>query len=626
MKTTEQTWNCSDAAAGRLAPYEPKIAGNFELPRHVGKLIAFWDHPKFVDAYEASHMRTDDYVVGLEYKGIYRAYPLWITDNYHIINDTIAGDAVLFSTCERCQSGSAFISQIEGQDVKFSALGMYNASLTMVNRRPANGQTHSLWLHYEGVAINGPLKGRFLKQIPTYHMTWQEWRTLHPQTDVMLAPDDPHHRDARHGHGREEIFSRPGMDPPLAKTITGNFDHRYPENEIVLGINIDDGLRAYPLLEVKHEGGTVNDHLGDLPIVVFNGPRPEQVTMSAFVRSVNDRILTFDCESEGFRDRQTQSLWTVEGRAVSGELKGCRLEPLRWQYVRWHAWVYPHPQTELFLSDRTLPRYPDFPSGLNIDFFSDILKKLADTQSELIFSHTIYNLSLPHEADAGICLFAGSDRLNLYRFNSARAANDYAELQGAWFSMPFDAKIARKRLLAVNEFVVESDPTDQYAEPTQTVHYPDNQTPWSKLVQDSGWIRDGGNQSAVDQQAEGFYTSLVRFLKEKRYDVVEVAFLPHSQQRVGTLSAIAATIEGDRFAIYRCVDESAASAVAEEVTHALQVGSWVFRSIPVLMYADPHYEMGQLPDDQIAWSRLLEKEAFRHHLMTLIDELKHSNE
>lgn len=289
MINAEHPLACGEAAAGRLADYERRIAANFEIPLHIGKLIASWDRPEFVAAAKETHMRNDDYVVGIEYKGHFRAYPLWITDNYHMINDQIDGEPILFSTCERCQSGSAFISKVGGEAAKFSAMGMYNASLTMVNRRPGKGIRRSLWLHYEGVAIDGPEKGSFLDQIPSYHMTWAEWVSAHPQTDVMLATDDPHHRDARHGHGREEYFSRPGMDPPLAKTITGCFDHRYPENEMVLGINVNVGIRAYPLIEIKREGGLLNDELGGQPIVVLAGTHPEQITMSAFSRVGGDR-------------------------------------------------------------------------------------------------------------------------------------------------------------------------------------------------------------------------------------------------------------------------------------------------------------------------------------------------
>lgn len=609
---------CSTISADRLAPYEKRISDNFEIPIHIGKLIAAWDRPKFVGAAQATQMRDDDYVVGLEYQGKFRAYPLWITDNYHMINDKIAGVPILFSTCERCQSGSAFVSKLNGEAVKFSAMGMYNASLTMTNRRRQKTDQPSLWLHYEGVGIDGPRKGEFLEQIPTFHTTWQAWATAHPETDVMLAPDDPHHRDARHGHGREEIFSRPGMDPPLAKTITGCFDHRYPENEMVLGLNIDAGIRAYPLREIKREDSALNDDLGQQPIVVFCGPAPEQVTMSAFSRQFADQVLSFEfCEGQ-FRDRETGSLWNIEGLALAGPLQGQRLQALRWQYVRWHAWVYPHPSTELFQSSRPLPRYPDFPACAQVTALRDVLAKLSRRNADLSFSHVILDLSLPHEAQHGLCVHFGSDPLNLYAFNSAAAARDYVDLQGAWFCWPFDVKIARKRALCMGNFVLESDPVEQYAEPTQTVHYPDNETAWAQLVLEHegtpGWFpaRD------TTKPGEGQFMSLIRFLKQKRFDVVECAFLPHSQQRVGTISAIAATIEADRFAIYRCTDEASAQTVAAEVTHALHVGPWVLRSIPVLMYAEPHYEMGQLPDEEIAWSPLLNSESFKSALQEFV--------
>ncbi|MFC1762573.1 DUF3179 domain-containing (seleno)protein [Planctomycetota bacterium] len=605
---------CGAKAAQRLAPYEAKISGNFEMPMHVGKLIACWDRPQFVSAPDARHMRADDYVVGLVYQGHARAYPLWVTDNYHMINDRIAGDAILFSTCERCQSGSAFISKLNGQEVKFSAMGMYNASLTMVNRKRNKNERHSLWLHYEGVAIDGPEKGHFLEQLPTFHMNWQDWVEAHPDTDVMLAPDDPHHRDARHGHGREEFFSRPGMDPPLAKTITGSFDHRYPENELVIGINIDAGIRAYPLLEIKRKGGVINDQLGDIDLVVLQGPREDQVTLAAYARQVAGRTLSFKRENGLFYDNETGSSWTIEGRSVAGELTGQQLQPLRWQYVRWHAWVYPHPSSELYQSQRALTPFQDFPVCPQTDSLRPVLVGLAQTVESLQLSHIIVDLALPHCATEGLCVFAGQDRLNLYNFTSAADAQDYVELQGALFCMPFDMKHARKRALRLGSFVLESDPTHQYAEPTQTVHYPDNETSWSKLVAPDQELPAWAKALATDPDVKGHFMALIAYLKQKRYDVVECAFLPHSQQRPGTLTAISATIEADRFAIYYCENEQIATRVANEVTHALQAGNWVLRSTPVLMYQDPHYEMGQLPDKKITWSPLLNKERFRNDI------------
>jgi hypothetical protein len=205
-----------------------------------------------------------------------------------------------------------------------------------------------------------------------------------------------------------------------------------------------------------------------------------------------------------------------------------------------------------------------------------------------------------------VCVYTGEDRLNVYRFSSPAAAQDYVELEGAWFCWPFDAKLARRRAHRAGRFVLESDPLETYAEPTQTVRFPDNEIPWSGLVNEAkraaAWA-----EGVQPEPLEGRrFMDLVAHLKASGVDVVEVAYLPASQLRVGVISAVAATIEGDRFAIYRCASEADAEEVEQDVPQAFRVGDWVFRSIPVLMYQDPHYEMGQLSDEKIEWSPLVE--------------------
>lgn len=171
---------------------------------------------------------------------------------------------------------------------------------------------------------------------------------------------------------------------------------------------------------------------------------------------------------------------------------------------------------------------------------------------------------------------------------------------------------------AIAEVVGSHAPGNRWqitAEATQTVRYPDNEIAWSGIILEYTAADSG-------EPAQGYFTTLISNLRQRCYDVVEAALLPRIQQRVGTISCIAATIEADRFAIYRCIDEAAATRVAADVGHAIQEGAWVLRSIPVLMYADPHYEMGQLPDDRIAWSRLLQNETFRSDLKASVEQLR----
>lgn len=612
-----KSWNhtesvqLSSRAAANLEPYQPRISGNFEIPAHVGKLVAQCDKPEFISREDASSMRDDDYVVGLVLNETAVAFPMWVADNYHIINCVIAGVPVVYVTCERCQSGSAFHSIVNGKSVKFSALGMYNASLTMTDRAGFLRRPGSLWLHYEGVCIDGPRKGVFLDSIPTFHTTWHDWVKLHSDSVVMAAPNDKHHRDARHGHGREEYFARPGMDPPLVLTITGNLDRRFPENEIVLGINVDQLLKAYPLKEVKKSGSVVHDNIGDLPIVVLAGPRADQVTMAAYSCVVRDKRLTFMLKDDEFIDEQTCSTWNIEGKAIKGTLEGEQLCSIRSHYVRWHAWFYPHRETELYTHQGGLPTYPKVRPELEVTGFRDLLDCLATLERPIIIDNAVPCLGLPHEASAGLSMRVGSDRMNVYRFGNATAAEDYVEFQGAWFCQPISTKIGRKVSLRIGNFVLESDPENQYADPAQFVRLPDPEIRWSDIVTDLDvrqWVRSELLHVVNDKVPS--FSALIKHLRKSQYDVVEAAFLPHTQLRVGVCNAVAATINGDRFAIYKCLNADSARQVLNDVPHAIRVDRWVFRSIPILMYQDPCYEMGQLPENEIRWSYLLTDDRF----------------
>ncbi len=65
----------------------------------VRKWFTSISHPPSVTAGEAGRiMRDDDYVIGLFYKGLSQATPLWWVDYYHSVNQTIGGEpVVLFS-------------------------------------------------------------------------------------------------------------------------------------------------------------------------------------------------------------------------------------------------------------------------------------------------------------------------------------------------------------------------------------------------------------------------------------------------------------------------------------------------------------------------------------------------
>ena len=49
--------------------------------------------------------------------------------------------------------------------------------------------TGSLWLQKSGAALEGPMRGKFLKELPKSNyeagIRWDEWRARHPNTKVL---------------------------------------------------------------------------------------------------------------------------------------------------------------------------------------------------------------------------------------------------------------------------------------------------------------------------------------------------------------------------------------------------------------------------------------------------------
>jgi hypothetical protein len=580
----------------------------FKLPRRMGEAVAAWDDPEFCAGARAAHMREDDYVVGLVFQGSARAFPLWVIDNYHVINDRVGDQRVVVTSCERCQSGSAFRADVPGRadrEPLFRAVGFLNATLLMKDFR-----TGSYWCHYDGRGLSRRASDVSLPWIPTYHMEWRDWLDLHPDTVVMVPPVDPSHPDARHGHGREEAFARPGMDPAFLPTVVGEYDTTYPENEMVLGV---DGLKpaAYPLQEVRAAGGVVHDRVDGRDIVVFAGPRVDGFTMAAFGARLDQEALRFVRAGGGFRDLQTGSTWSIEGAALSGSLEGARLEPIRSFAVRWHAWIYQRRHSRLF-RHAGAPRRLGDASPEDLSGFGPFLGELERCGYPVEIEGPMVSQLRPRRSVASVTVRVGGDRLNLHRFASASAAADFDSLDGAWSGLPLRPRSREGRTRRLGCIVVESDPERRYVDPANVVPRPDGSIGWSRLltdpVLDRAASRDAGAGVAGTAGGPGFL-QVIRGFRLSGFDVLHEAFLPPSQLRVGCDDGIALSIEGDWFLLYRFSDRTAASEYGASESHAIGAGPFVLRSAPADMYVFPT-EILYAGDDRTSWSGLLTEPRF----------------
>ncbi len=197
-------------------------------------------------------------------------------------------------------------------------------------------QTGSIWTHYDGSILTGPLAGQDLQlEIqPMIHTTWAEWRSQHPDTLVLnwMPEYADRYRDLEPG--------RAGLSQQFQRTLLYE-DYRLPENELVLGVNLGDKFRAYVLDDF--EGLTaVNDTLDGLPVVIFLDPQNDFAL--AYLARVDGKPLEFATDGQRILD-QTGSVWSVAGLALSGPLAGRELQYGTSFVTEWYGWAAYHPNT-----------------------------------------------------------------------------------------------------------------------------------------------------------------------------------------------------------------------------------------------------------------------------------------
>lgn len=77
------------------------------------------DDPKFVEAGEASFLSDDDSVIGVEFNGVARAYPLMILVWHEIVNDMFDNSPLVITYCPLCYSSLTFVRVLDGSTVEF---------------------------------------------------------------------------------------------------------------------------------------------------------------------------------------------------------------------------------------------------------------------------------------------------------------------------------------------------------------------------------------------------------------------------------------------------------------------------------------------------------------------------
>lgn len=149
------------------------------------------NHPSFTSAAAGDEaLKPSDIVLGLEFDGVAKAYPIRMLNWPEVVNDDVGHQPVLVSWCPLCGSALVYNPVSLGHMHTFGVSGLlYKRNLLLYDR-----ETDSLWSQLGGVAVTGDMAGTSLDLLPATETTWASWKKSHPQT-VVLSFNTGYRRD-----------------------------------------------------------------------------------------------------------------------------------------------------------------------------------------------------------------------------------------------------------------------------------------------------------------------------------------------------------------------------------------------------------------------------------------------
>jgi hypothetical protein len=232
---------------------------------------------------------------------------------------------------------------VDGRTLRFGTTGnLRKSDLVMWD-----DATESWWQQLGGEAIVGELTGARLTPVPAQTLSWADVRDRFPAAEV-LSRDTGFDRD--YGANPYLDYEAPRSVDEQPFLLEEEADDRLPAKERVVAVRHGGGATVVPFSRLEREP-VVQAQAGERPIVVAFKPgvvsaldsaaisdSAEVGTAGVFDRRLDGRTLTFEAAGDGrLRDRQTASTWDITGRAVEGELRGRRLEPIVHDQQFWFA-------------------------------------------------------------------------------------------------------------------------------------------------------------------------------------------------------------------------------------------------------------------------------------------------
>jgi hypothetical protein len=202
-------------------------------------------------------IEAGDRVLGVNYNGVSKAYPIDILDHHEIVNDMFGDTPMTVTFCPLCGTGMVFYAEVDDQVLNFGVSGLlYNSDLLLYDRN-----TMSLWSQLMKTAVTGPLKGSRLTQVPAQYTTWEGWQQQYPDS-LLLSRETGHLRDY------DQVMYEEYRRLPMVLYSTGHQDLRIPAKTWVVGVELDGAALALPFEQLDQLQAPLEIPVGDSLVTV----------------------------------------------------------------------------------------------------------------------------------------------------------------------------------------------------------------------------------------------------------------------------------------------------------------------------------------------------------------------
>jgi hypothetical protein len=224
----------------------------------------------------------------------------------------------------------------------------------------ADKETESWWQQLMGVAVVGELAGAELTIIPSLVISVEEFFNRYSEGQI-LSPNTGTSSEQKYGLNPYEDYDNVGNNPYERFFNPDDLDNRLPHMERVIDIKGKNNYKIYPFSVVAKKG-VVNDEFDGQDIVIFHKKGTVSVldeteianskdvgSATLFSAIIEGKKFTFRKEDEDFLDNESNSVWTIAGLCIEGEMKDKQLSPLPHSNHFAFAFLNFYPNSEIYI-------------------------------------------------------------------------------------------------------------------------------------------------------------------------------------------------------------------------------------------------------------------------------------